>query len=86
MDKQRTETNLNRAQIICKASYCAGEFDSHEIASTEDAQEIGDGLFSFLMRELADSEDCSGLDEACNRMRRIVAEVQDVYSALTEAE
>lgn len=74
---------LNKAQIILREIYDNGEFKN--IKSVEETKDCGDGLFTFLMYELADSEDCYNLVTAINRVETAIAQLQTVKANLDEA-
>ena len=73
-------SKLNKAQKICRKNYASGDFNY--CASAEEARDIGDSLFGFLMTELSDEEDCIGRDTALARMANVVREVSEVQVAL----
>jgi len=75
-------TDLTPAQIVCKDTYSVGHF-SH-VATDEMAQDedLGDGLFTFLMRELGKEGECEDMEEAVQRMDNVVNDVTEVRQAL----
>lgn len=75
---------LNRAQRIVADTYEGGEF-AH-VQSIDDARDVGDGLFLFLMVELSDDEDCLDQDEAIRRVAVATEQLLDVSMALHSAD
>jgi len=71
---------MNTAQRIAMTAYCDGEFSSPDVMETLD--ECGDGLFKFLMVELSDKEDCTGLEDAYKRVALSIEQLQEVLNAL----
>jgi len=73
---------LNHAQMIARRTYAGGEFQNEVLDPTFD---VGDTLFTFIMRELAD-DDCKGstdgLDEAIRRMSAAMKQIEDVIHAM----
>lgn len=74
-------SEFNEAQKIALATY--GEGDYAHITSLDECKDVGDGLFTFLMIELADSEDCDTLEEAA---RRIQMAVEQLYAVKLKIE
>lgn len=64
---------LNRYQQMIVDGYAGGEFA--QVSSLAESEQVGDGLFSFLIRELADSEDCDSLESAIQRLSVVIEEV-----------
>lgn len=63
--------------------YCGGEFGG--VATQDDIDNSGDGLFRFVMTELAAGEDCDTHAEAVRRLGRAVEQLEEVIDLL-EAE
>lgn len=68
---------LNPFQRVLARVYGDGAF-AH-VASLEEARGVGDGLFTFLMVELSDREDCQTPDDAT---RRLVDAIEDIRKVL----
>lgn len=88
-DKRKT---LNEAQMICARVYGGGDYAyiADEYAKNKkdpwpSINNAGDTLFLFLMRELADTEDCNDLLTAIGRCETAVRDVQTVQHALESA-
>lgn len=79
---------LNSFQIAVSKEYASGDF-SHisEVKSASEFEafldDCGDGLFVFLMNELATSEDCDTQETALNRLRNAMA---DIATAIDQVE
>ncbi len=73
---------LNKQQRIAAKAYGSGDF-AHVISLNE-AGNVGDTLFLFVMREMSDEEDCESLDEGINRMRQAIDDLQVVLDALAK--
>lgn len=71
---------LNPFQRLCADRYADGDF-AH-IENLAQAREAGDTLFTFLMIELASSEDCDSQAEALRRLDQAIANIEDVASAV----
>lgn len=80
---KETEDTLSRYQRIAADAYDDGAH-SH-VTSIEDAREVGDTLFVFLMAELAESEDCEDLDTAIRRVETAINQLTEVRAALEQA-
>lgn len=81
---------LSSAQRLCAETYCDGEF-SH-VADCKTKHEFqallatcGDGLFAFLMSELAVDQDCVDMNVAAQRLETISSDVAAVQYALNTA-
>lgn len=74
-------TDLNTHQRAAADTYGMGDFS---YATTQDeAENVGDTLFLFIIRELSDDEGCDSRDEAIRRMEAAKRDIQDVLDALT---
>jgi hypothetical protein len=75
----RIKTPLTPLQQLVAKHYCGGEFN--HIGTQEDAEDAGDTLFSFCIREAADMSgpyDLAGaLDRATSELRSLSQEVRD---------
>lgn len=67
---------LNPYQRLAADTYAGGEF-SH-IQHEDEATDVGDTLFLFLIRELDD--DCDSWEEATNRLQRARDDIDGVLS------
>lgn len=79
--------HLSAGQGVVLATYCGGEFSHLADAVTqqefdEQLAEVGDGLFRFLMVELAQSEDCRTVQEALSRVETAIRDLEEVSAAL----
>lgn len=63
--------------------YAGGEF--RDVKCMDDVDNAGDGLFRFVMRELAPGEDCDTHAEAVRRLSRAAQQLEEVIDLL-EAE
>ncbi|HET6525042.1 hypothetical protein [Sphingopyxis sp.] len=73
---------LNPFQQICTAAYSEGDF-AH-IESAEQARNVGDPLFAFLLAELASSEGCDRREEALRRLEMATADIRRVIDAIDQ--
>jgi hypothetical protein len=64
--------SLNRYQQIVVDGYADGEFA--QVSTLAESEQVGDGLFSFLLRELSDSEDCDSMESAIQRLEVVIKE------------
>ena len=74
---------MNIAQKILVDNYAGGEF-SH-VETEEEANEVGDSLFSFLFIELSDEQDCESLSDADRRMRIVMDDLREVAVKIERA-
>ena len=63
----------DKFQKAVAESYEGGEFN-HDILP----EEVGDGLFQFLMTEISDSEGCDYYEEAVRRLSTIQRQIEEV--------
>ena len=75
-------TMLNPFQRICAVAY--GEGDFAHIESIEEAHDLGDPLFAFLIAELASSEGCDCREEALRRLEMAAADIRCVIDAIDQ--
>jgi hypothetical protein len=75
---------LNDAQRVAVRAYDGGEHCRCE--SPEDAEDVGDTLFSFIIRELSEREDCDSFDEAVRRLEVARQQLDEVIEALSSAD
>ena len=84
---------LNIAQKILIASYGLETHTEDQVAEIMDNyrkrrnpdnlnSHFGDGLFSFLLIELSDAEDCDSVGVAISRLDRAISEVERVRTTL----
>ena len=71
---------LNPFQRVCADTYAGGDF-AH-VQHVDEAKQVGDTLFAFIMIELASSEDCGNAEEAVGRLDRAIADIQGVAAAV----
>ncbi len=76
--------HMNSYQTVVARTYGLADFSDFPERATwrEDLDDCGDGLFRFLMVELADAEDCTSKAEALQRLnnaaREIAAAIKDM--------
>lgn len=75
------KTPLNEWQKLVAQVYGGGDYAHHE--TLEETQDIGDGLYTFLQRDLDASEDCTEIKYAIRRVRGAIADLQVIEAALT---
>lgn len=71
---------LNAIQRAVAAAYGGGDFAYVE--TLEECRRADDGLFTFIMIELSEKEDCTDIDEALRRMEIAQEELESVTFAL----
>lgn len=72
---------MNNIQKIVLETYSDGEFADY--TDVEEARDTcGDMLFSFLLTELSDDEDCETTEDAIRRLHTAVDDIQTVIDAL----
>jgi hypothetical protein len=76
--------HMNSYQAAIARVYGLGDFNDFPERSTwrEDLDDCGDGLFRFLMVELADSEDCDSKQEVLDRLNNAVRDITDAITAV----
>jgi len=72
---------LSKAQKVVRDTYCNGEF-ADRVTNSRESWTVGDTLFTFLMYELAPSEDCDSLETAFNRISTAIEQLTQVRNAL----
>lgn len=77
--KKRPAT-LNPHQRIVAKVYGMGDY-SH-LKRYEECSDVGDGLFTFIIRELSDCTGKGGRDTAIQRMYSAIADIEVVLAAL----
>lgn len=75
---------LNEYQQIAANVYGGGDYKA--IQSVDEARDLGDTLFRFVMIELGGDEDCDSLDTAISRMRSARNDIESVLTALQDEE
>lgn len=70
---------FNQAQKEVLTVYDEGQ---HLVETPNDVPTCGDGLLKFLMVELSDNEDCTTIEEAANRVRTAIEQLQKVQAHL----
>lgn len=73
---------LNEFQTVAINSYSGGEYKG--IKDPDEAHEVGDGLFWFIMCELSDEEDVEDTDMAVSRLETAVRDLEEVIEALKQ--
>lgn len=78
-----TKLNLNVAQKTCLEFYANGDFEHlAEIESqeqfTQAVKDCGNGLLTFLVFEIASSEDCDSVETALQRLERAIEDIRTV--------
>ena len=80
------EKGLTLLQAQVAAHYQGGEFE--HIESQHDAQNVGDGLFTFCINEAGDAVDkpelVNMLNRAINQLRSLVGELEAVDGCIGE--
>ena len=71
---------LNKFQKAAKNKYANGDFNY--INDNDDYRDVGDSLFSFIMIELSDNEDCEDRDTAINRLYNAIDDLEMVVRAV----
>ncbi|MBV2148186.1 hypothetical protein KRZ98_07800 [Sphingobium sp. AS12] len=71
---------FNPFQRTCADAYCEGDF-AH-VEDIEQVRAMRDTLFTFLMIELGNPEDCDTREEALRRMTVAIGNIQDVAAAI----
>lgn len=70
---------LDKFQRIVALAYEGGEYSW--MKREEQVRQSGDGLFIFLISEIAQHQDCDSVEEAIRRLDTITREVQEVRYA-----
>lgn len=73
-------SKLNAYQRAVKATYANGEF-AH-VKSIDDAHDVGDTLFAFLMVELSDREGCDSVEDAAQRLESAIKQLSEAHEAI----
>lgn len=71
---------LNPFQRACVRTYAGGDF-AH-VQNLDEAREVGDTLFLFLMIELSSEEGCDCPEEAGRRLANAIADLTIVAEAV----
>jgi coenzyme F420-reducing hydrogenase delta subunit len=75
---------MNRFQVSVTCAYAEGAYAS--LANNEtwrkDIDELGDGLFRYLILELSTEEECETWAEAINRVETAIHELEQASAAL----
>lgn len=66
-------SNLNEWQIAVARVYGGGDYAHHK--TLEETQEVGDGLYTFIQRELSAEEDCENAGRALLRLDTAIADL-----------
>lgn len=73
---------FNPFQRLCADRYADGDF-AH-VENLPEAREVGDTLFTFLMIELASSEDCDSREEALRRLEQAIANIEEIAAVIRD--
>jgi hypothetical protein len=75
---------MNRFQVQATTTYADGAYAPLANSETwlSDVEDLGDGLFKYLMVELATRENCETWTEAIERIDRAIQELERVSTAL----
>ena len=78
---------MNRFQVSVTCAYAEGAYASLADSETwrKDIDELGDGLFRYLILELATGENCESWPEAVMRTEIAIYELEQVSAALRAA-
>jgi hypothetical protein len=76
--------SLTKFQQIATKVYGGGDYDY--IKTEDEAEDLGDTLFKFVLLELGEGEDCDSLDTAITRMRVARDDIEAVLTALQDEE
>jgi hypothetical protein len=78
---------MNRFQVQATATYAGGAYAPLANSETwqRDVDELGDGLFRYLMLELSTKENCETWAEAIERVEHAIRELVQVSAALRAA-
>ena len=76
----KAKKSLSQIQRLVARTYDDGKH-SH-IKNIEEAHDVGDTLFLFLMIELSKKEDCHNIDTAIRRVGTAIGQLIEVKEAL----
>lgn len=78
---------MNRFQVQATAVYADGAYAPLANSETwqRDVDELGDGLFRYLILELSTKEDCETWAEAIERVEHAILELERVSAVLRSA-
>lgn len=76
--------HMNSYQTAVARQYGLGDFNDYPEREDwrKDLDDCGDGLFRFLMIELADSEDCNSKYEAIHRLENAARDIAAAIHAI----
>lgn len=66
------------------AADCYGNGDFSYIENAEQAQDVGDTCFTFLINELSTQEGCGDRDTALSRLDTVLRDVQLIHNAIED--
>ncbi len=78
------DTPLSRNQRLIADNYGSGEFSYCK--TVDEALDVGDGLFAFLLTELSEDEDCENYAEAFTRLDTIKREIDEIQNVFANAD
>lgn len=75
---------MDQFQKAVAEAYAGGEFNCDEVLDLvkNSPEDIGDGLFIFLMSEISEDEDCDSFEDAVKRLETIIRQVEGVKKAV----
>jgi len=78
---------MNRFQVQATAAYADGAYAPLANSETwqRDVDELGDGLFRYLVLELSTKEECETWTEAIERVEHAIHELERVSAVLRSA-
>ena len=78
---------MNRFQVQATAVYADGAYAPLANSETwqRDVDELGDGLFRYLILELSTEEECETWTEAIDRVEHAIHELEQASAALRAA-
>ena len=78
---------MNRFQVCVTSAYAEGAYAPLANSETwrKDIDELGDGLFRYLILELSTEENCETWTEAIKRVEHAIHELEQVSAALRAA-
>ncbi|MBU2753075.1 hypothetical protein HER14_19620 [Acidithiobacillus thiooxidans] len=62
--------------------YEEGEYSN--MTTMDEVEQAGDGLFTFIMRELGDENDCDSQAEAERRIEVAISQLDEIYDRLEQ--
>jgi hypothetical protein len=75
---------LSKLQKLTAQLYGGGDYAHHE--TTEETQDVGDGLYTFLQRELDPAEGCKSAAVAIHRINSAIYDLNLIKAAIIQRE